>query len=85
MPAIDKLVRFARAHHKTFAQFSEADVERCFLHYAATTIVRQDAQGEITGFAMYGPKEGGGTEIVAIAAIGDRWENYRAIRAGLKN
>jgi hypothetical protein len=83
MTMIDDLIQFAKEHHSAFAQFTDQQIETFFLKYAETTIVRQDSEGEITGFCVWEVIKGI-VNFRIIAGIGDPKENFRVMRRALK-
>lgn len=79
---IDKLIQFARAHHPGFEGMPEKTLRALFETYKKTTLVWQE-NGDIRGFAIY-QEWPDRLNIIAIAGIGGRVENMKAILRGRK-
>ena len=83
MNILDRLDEFARKHYAAFMIFNESVSKNFFLALKDTTQIRFDEKGEITGFVVWKELE---DRIVFMGAalIGDRKENYKAMREFLK-
>ena len=72
---VDKLIKFARAHHPGFEGMSKETMRALFETYKETTLVWQE-NGEIRGFAIY-QEWPDRLNVIAIAGIGSRAENLK--------
>ncbi len=75
---LEELIKFAKDHHKGFEPFSDDQIKTFFKKYKETTKVRTNNAGEITGFAVW-DEQPDKIVFLAVAGIGDRWENFRAM------
>lgn len=83
MNVLDRLIKFAKKHHKAFEPFSDEQIVVFFIKYKQTTKVRFDEVGNITGFAVW-EDQLDKVVFIAIAGVGDRNENYREIMMHLR-
>jgi len=78
-----ELIKFAKLYYPKFYVFTDEILEVFFLKYADSTIIRQNAGGEITGFCVF-EKKADKVKMLIICLTGDPRLNFRAIRAELK-
>ena len=79
---LDELVQFAKKYHSGFAEFTDEQVWRFFYAVRKTTLLSFGAWGELVGFAIY-REYPDNLYFYCVAFAGSRFENFRAIRAGL--
>lgn len=79
---VDELIKFARAHHPGFEGLPEKTMRALFETYKKTTLVWRE-NGAVRGFAIY-QEWPDLLNIIAIAGIGSKLENLKAILRGRK-
>lgn len=81
---LDELIEFAKQHYPGFTDLPEQFVRALFETYKDTTLVQQNAAGEIQGFAVYQdwPEL---MNFILICGIGTRAENVKMISAWARN
>jgi len=83
MDDLIELVKFAKEHHPSICNFTDEQVKNFFVQYASTTIIRQDKQGNITGFGVWDDR-GDTIRFLAAGLTGSYWDNFRTIRQFLR-